>query len=205
MNRFFSLLALFCLTALAAASAFAAPAFAKVMAAVPQPPAAVASGLETGVHFSLVDGDGKPVTEKSWPGKYQLVFFGFTHCPDICPVTLDKLSTALGKLGPDADKVKTLFITTDPARDTPAVVKTYVGNVNKSITGLTGTEAQVKGAEDAFKVYAVKNTDNEKDGDYAVDHSAFIYLMSPEGKLLEVMGSDAGANDIVEKVKGHLG
>lgn len=174
---------------------------ARIRAATPAP--SDTGSLETGVHFTLVDGDNKPVTEKSWPGKYQLVFFGFTHCPDLCPVTLDKLNTALGKLGADADKVKVLFITTDPARDTPDVMKSYVGNVNKSITGLTGSEAQIKAAEDAFKVYAVKNAP-DKDGDYSVDHSGFVYLMSPEAKLLEVIPAEAKADDIVDKVKGHL-
>jgi len=190
--------------ALAAALCLASAEAPALVAAKPMPPEAAKGSLESGVHFSLVDGDKKPVTEKSWPGKYQLVFFGFTHCPDICPVTLDKLSVALHKMGDEtAAKVKVLFITTDPARDTPDVVKTYVENVNKSITGLTGTEAQVKAAEDVFKVYAVKN-DADKNGDYSVDHSAFIYLMSPEGKMLEVIGAEAGANDIVDKVKGHL-
>ncbi|MDE1151174.1 MAG: SCO family protein [Micavibrio sp.] len=163
--------------------------------------AAIASA-DKGLNFSLLDGDGKPVTEKSWPGKYQLVFFGFTHCPDICPVTLDKLSVALGKLGADAEKVQTLFVTTDPERDTPDVVKTYVSNVNKSIVGLTGSEAQVKAAEDTFKVYAVKRTG--ADGEVTVDHSAFIYVVSPDGKLLDVIRGEATADDIVSKVKSYL-
>jgi len=166
------------------------------------PRAAAPADLSKGIAYSLTDGDGKAVTEKSWPGKFQLVFFGFTHCPDICPVTLDKLSVALGKLGDDAQKVQTLFISTDPKRDTPDVVKTYVGNVNKSIVGLTGTKEQVKAAEDVFKVYAVERTG--ADGDVTIDHSAFVYLLSPDGKLLDVIRGDATADDVASTVKARL-
>lgn len=153
--------------------------------------------------FSLVDGEGKSVNEKSWPGKYKLVFFGFTHCPEICPVTLDKVTAALGKLGDDAGKIQPLFITTDPARDTPEVVKAFTANFHKSITGLTGTAEQVKSAENAYKVYAVKREGGSKD-DYQVDHSSYIYFMSPDDKMLAIMGSSASADDIVSKVKAVL-
>jgi len=153
--------------------------------------------------FSLVDGEGKAVTEKSWPGKYKLVFFGFTHCPEICPVSLDKMTSALDKLGDDAGKIQPLFITTDPQRDTPEVVKAFTANFHKSITGLTGTAEQVKSAENTYKVYAVKREGETKD-DYQMDHSSYIYFMSPDDKMLAIMGSSDKAEDIVTKVKAAL-
>lgn len=162
---------------------------------------AVAPGV--GGAFSLVDGEGKAVTEKSWPGKYKLVFFGFTNCPMICPVSLDKMTTALDKLGGDAGKIQPLFITTDPERDTPAVMKTFTANFHKSIVGLTGTAEQVKSAENAYKVYAVKRPGESKD-DYQIDHSSYIYFMSPDDKMLAILGSSASAEDIVTKVKAAL-
>lgn len=148
--------------------------------------------------FTLVDGDGKTVTEKSWPGKYKLVFFGFTHCPEICPVALDKIAKALDQLGDEGKKIQALFISTDPGRDTPEVVKAFVANFHKDIVGLTGSEEQVKAAESAYKVYAAKSGDG---ADYQVDHSAYIYLMSPDDAMLGILGSDAKADDIVAKIK----
>lgn len=152
--------------------------------------------------FKLVDGDGKDVTEKSWPGKYKLVFFGFTNCPEICPVTLDKVAKALDKLGADAEKVQPLFITTDPARDTPKVVKEYSAKFHKSITGLTGTEEQVKVAEASYKVYAVKR--ETEGGDYQIDHSGFIYFMSPDDKMIQIIGGKETADEIADKVQTGL-
>lgn len=155
-------------------------------------------------YFSLIDQDGNPVTEKSWPGKYLLVFFGFTHCPDICPVTLQKISAVIDKLGSaDAAKMQTLFITVDPERDTPDVMKQYVSNFDKSILGLTGTVRQVKDAEDDFKVYAAKVPDKDGKG-YSYNHSGFAYLMSPKGKMVELLKIEDGTETFLKKIKPHL-
>lgn len=155
--------------------------------------------------FSLVDGDGKPVTEKSWPGKYKLVFFGFTNCPMICPVTLDKVAQALDKLGDDAARIQPLFVTTDPARDTPQVMKDYAAKFHKSIVGLTGSEEQVKAAGQAYKVYAAKReVEGAPKGEYQVDHSAFIYFMSPDDEMLAVMGDKTTPAEVVEKIREKM-
>lgn len=160
------------------------------------------AGSTVGGAFTLVDGAGKPVTEKSWPGKYKLVFFGFTSCPEICPTTLTAIGGALEKLGAKADKIQALFVTTDPARDTPEVVKAYVANFDPRIVGLTGTPEQLKSAEGTYKVYATKR---ELDGkDYTMDHSAFVYFMSPDDKMLAIMKGDAGASAIAEKIEPLL-
>lgn len=147
--------------------------------------------------FTLVDQNGRPVTEKSWPGKYKLVFFGFTSCPDECPVILGKLTAALKTLGDKAAKVQTLFITVDPATDTPKVLKGYLKNFDKSIVGLTGTKKQISAAEDAYKVFA-------SDTDHGVDHSSFVYFVSPDGKLLKTFGTDETAANISNGISSFV-
>lgn len=154
--------------------------------------------------FSLIDQNGHPVTEKSWPGKYLLVFFGFTNCPDVCPVTLDKLTAVLHQLGDDdADKVQTLFITVDPARDKPNVLKDYVGHFHKSILGLTGSEDQVKAAEQAYKVFTARH-DSPNGHDYSFDHSTFVYFMAPDGTLAEIIHTEDKPSDIADRIRPYL-
>lgn len=160
---------------------------------------AAVAGSSIGGAFSLTDHDGNPVTETSYPGKLKLVFFGFANCPDICPATLDKLSTALNMLGVQSGQLQPLFITTDPARDTPEALKTYLQSY-PAFVGLTGTEEQIKAAEDAYKVYSAASTD----GSGAIDHSAYVYLMTEDNKLLETFGKDDTADAISEKIKTHL-
>lgn len=160
---------------------------------------AAVAGSSIGGAFSLTDHDGNPVTDASYPGKLKLVFFGFANCPDICPATLDKLSTALNMLGVQSGQLQPLFITTDPARDTPEALKTYLQSY-PAFVGLTGTEEQIKAAEDAYKVYSAASTD----GSGAIDHSAYVYLMTEDNKLLETFGKDDTADAISEKIKTHL-
>ncbi|MEZ0223424.1 MAG: SCO family protein [Alphaproteobacteria bacterium] len=160
-------------------------------------------GANIGGAFSLTDHNGTAVTEKSWPGKYLLIFFGFTNCPDVCPVTLDKMTSALNQLGDDAAKIQPLFISVDPGRDRPPVLKEYVGHFHKSIVGLTGTPEQLKATEDAYKIYTSRH--NDPNGhDYTFDHSAFVYFMTPEGKMAEVIRSGDKAGDITDKLKPYL-
>lgn len=162
--------------------------------------------MPTGVgegYFSLLDQRGNPVTEKSWPDKYLLVFFGFTHCPDICPMTLQRMSDVLDKLGDEAQQVQPLFITVDPARDTPDVLAKYLSNFNKQILGLTGSETQVQDAEEDFKVYAKKG-EPDKNGDYDVTHTSYVYLMSPGGKMAELFKAGETVDEILAKMKPHL-
>ena len=156
------------------------------------------AGSEVGGPFSLTDHNGVAVTEASYPGKVKLVFFGFTTCPDVCPATMDKLSTALTTLGVDADKVQTLFITTDPKTDTSEALKAYVSKYNASIVGLTGTDEQLKAVQDGYKVFASTSADGTP------NHSSYVYLVSEDNKLLETFSIDASADDLVTKVKAHL-
>jgi protein SCO1/2 len=132
--------------------------------------------------FHLEDQNGKPVTDQDMKGRPFLVFFGFTHCPDICPTTLFDMSQLLRKLGPDADRTGALFITVDPERDTPTVLKDYLSNFDPHLRGLTGDQAEVNAAIKAYRVYAKKVP--LKGGDYTMDHTAVVYLMDKEGHFV---------------------
>ena len=131
--------------------------------------------------FSLVDHNGKPVTDKSYGGEFLLVFFGFTYCPDICPAALQTVTATLEKLGDKANRLRPLFITVDPDRDTPEQLKLYMSNFHSRITGLTGTPEQIDAVAKAYRVYFRKVEDASNSDGYTMDHSAFIYLMAPSG------------------------
>jgi protein SCO1 len=132
--------------------------------------------------FHLEDQEGKPVSDRDMKGKPFLVFFGYTHCPDVCPTTLFELSEVLKGLGRDADRTGVLFITVDPERDTPAVLKDYMSNFDPRVRGLTGDPAAVEAALKTFRVYAKKIP--LKDGDYTMDHTAVVYLMDKDGRFI---------------------
>lgn len=147
---------------------------------IPSPigPAAAAVGGP----FHLEDQNGKPVSDADMKGRPFLVFFGFTHCPDICPTTLFEMSQVMRALGPDADRAGALFITVDPARDTPAVMKDYLSNFDPHLRGLTGDQASIDAAIKAYRVYAKKvPLDN---GNYTMDHTALVYLMDKDGHFV---------------------
>jgi len=132
--------------------------------------------------FHLEDQNGKPVSDQDMKGRPFLVFFGFTHCPDVCPTTLFDMSQVLRKLGPDADRTGALFITVDPERDTPPVMKDYLSNFDPHLRGLTGDRASIDAAIRAYRVYAKKVP--LPDGDYTMDHTAVVYLMDKNGRFV---------------------
>lgn len=131
--------------------------------------------------FSLTDQNGKTVTQADLKGQPYLLFFGFTHCPDICPSTLYETSQMLEALGKDT-KARAVFITVDPARDTQSVMKDYLGSFDPRIMGLTGTKEQIDAVTKAFRVYARKV--DQKDTDYTMDHTAMVYLMDRRGRFV---------------------
>ncbi len=133
--------------------------------------------------FSLVDTSGRRVTDRDFRGKLMLVFFGYTHCPDVCPTELQTMSEVMDKLGPAADKVAPVFISVDPKRDTPEVLADYMKNFSTRITGLTGNQNDIASAAKAYRVY-YRKAGESGEGDYTVDHSAFVYLMDGEGRYL---------------------
>ena len=148
-------------------------------------PAPSAAGI--GGPFTLLDGDGKAVTQADYAGEPTLVFFGYTHCPDICPTTLDAISQTLKALGP-GKPVRALFITLDPERDTPAVMKDYVSSFDPRIVGLTGSQAEVDKVAREYRVYAKKVPTG--DGGYSVDHTGVVYLMDRKGNFVESFNPD---------------
>jgi protein SCO1/2 len=149
------------------------------------PSQAAAAGI--GGPFTLVDGDGRSVTQADFADGPTLVFFGYTHCPDICPTTLDAISQTLKALGP-GKPVRALFITLDPERDTPAVMKDYVSSFDPRIIGLTGSQAQVDKVAREYRVYAKKVPTG--DGDYSVDHTGVVYLMDRKGNFVTSFNPD---------------
>ncbi|HZL31012.1 MAG TPA: SCO family protein [Pseudolabrys sp.] len=132
--------------------------------------------------FTLTDQNGKTITDKDLKGKPFLVFFGYTHCPDVCPTTLFELSELMHALGNDANRTGALFISVDPERDTPAAMKDYLSSFDPHVIGATGGEKAVEMAEKAYRVYAKKvPTEN---GDYSMDHTALVYLMNKQGRFV---------------------
>ena len=146
-------------------------------AQVPAPQASTVGGP-----FQLIDQDGRAVTERDMQGKPFLVFFGFTHCPDVCPTALFDISEVFRKLGSDADRAAALFITVDPERDTPAAMKSYMSSFDPHVRGLTGDQAAVDGVIRGYRAYAKKAP--TPDGGYTMDHTALVYLMDKEGRFV---------------------
>lgn len=165
--------------------------------ALPQPAAALdASPAEgTSVRFALTAAsDGAAVTEQTYRGKWLAVYFGYTSCPDVCPTTLLDIAQALDALGPRAGAVLPLFITVDPKRDTRGVLTEYVKSFDPRLIALTGTAAQLAAAAKGFHVFHERH-DND-DGGYSIDHSAFIYLIDPDGRLAKTVASEGGSKQI---------
>jgi protein SCO1/2 len=131
--------------------------------------------------FKLIDHNGQTVTEADFKGRPFLVFFGFTRCPDICPTTLFDVSEVLRALGKDADRVRALFITVDPERDTPAVLKDYLSSFDPHLAGLTGEPEAIAAVAKAYRVYFKKVP---LDQGYTMDHTAIVYLMDKEGRFV---------------------
>lgn len=155
-------------------------------------------GLSLGGPFTLIDPKGNEVTDEDLLGSYTLVYFGYTFCPDVCPTGLQTAATALELLPlRKSNKVISLFITVDPERDTPEVMGEYVQHFHKSLVGLTGSPEQIQQAAKSYRVYYKKVVEKGKESeDYLVDHSAFQYLMGPDGKFLTHFRHDVTADEM---------
>jgi protein SCO1/2 len=150
--------------------------------------------------FTLIDHTGTPRTDADFRGKLLLVYFGFTHCPDICPTDLMSIGGALKALGSQADQVRGLFVSLDPQRDTPSLLAAYVDSFHEKMVGLTGDESAIRRAARAYKVYFKKIPGRGAD-DYGYDHSAYIYLMDREGKFIGVFPPATPPERIVHVLK----
>jgi protein SCO1/2 len=146
---------------------------------VPTPSGPAPSAI--GGPFTLADQEGRTVTDADLKGKPFLVFFGFTHCPDVCPTALFDVSEVLRQLGPDADRARALFVTVDPERDTPEKLKEYLSSFDPHLRALTGTPEQVERMLKAYRVYAKKIPQGDS---YTMDHTALVYLMDKQGRFV---------------------
>jgi len=163
----------------------------------------VTSGTpDVGGPFALTDQTGAQRSDADFRGRYMLIYFGYTYCPDVCPLSLGVMNDALDKMGPKGKAVTPIFITVDPARDTPAVLKTYVAAFGKNWIGLTGNAKAIETVTKEYKVYYKRQP--LKDGGYAMDHSSTIYLMGPDGRFVthydESIGPDALAEDLKKRI-----
>jgi protein SCO1/2 len=153
-----------------------------VIATGQSPTSSVRQIAAIGGPFALTDQDGRVATDQDLKGKPFLVFFGFTHCPDVCPTTLFDVSEVLRNLGPDADRTGALFITVDPERDTPAALKDYISSFDPHLRGLTGDDSAIAAVAKSYRVYYRKVP--LQAGDYTMDHTALVYLMDRDGHFV---------------------
>lgn len=162
----------------------------------------VAAPAAIGGPFQLTDQAGQAVTEKNLKGRPTLIFFGFTHCPDVCPTSLFEISEVLRAMGKDADKVNAFFVSVDPERDTQAAMKDYLSSFDPHLKGLTGNAEQVAKVLSAYRVYAKKVP--LKDGDYTMDHTALIYLMDRDGNFVAPFNMKRKPEEAAAELKRYL-
>jgi protein SCO1/2 len=157
---------------------------------------------EIGGSFAMIGQDGHVVTNADLAGRPYLVFFGYTHCPDFCPTALFDISAVFKELGPDK-KVAALFVTVDPERDTPDILKAYLENFDSRIVGLTGDPSRTEAIAKAFRVYARK-VPGEKSGDYTVDHTGVVYLMDKRGKFVSAFNLQRPPQQAARELESYL-
>jgi len=163
-------------------------------------PTGVGTAL-VGGPFRLIDQDGKPRTDADFRGQYLLVFFGYANCPDVCPTTLQTITTAMEKLGPDAAKVTPLFITVDPARDDPKTLKDYASNFTPRLVALTGSAADIATVAKEYRILYNKAGEGPN---YTMDHTAIVYFMGPDGRYIGHFDIDAKADDVAQAIREKL-
>lgn len=154
--------------------------------------------------FALTDHNGQPFTEENLKGHYSLIYFGFTHCPDICPTSLLVMANAINGLGDKAEKVVPIFISLDPERDTQDIMRQYVQSFSPRMVGLTGTTEQVKQTADAFKVYYKKVETPESALGYLIDHSGFIYLIGPDGRYITHFSHNVAEQAVTATLRQYI-
>ncbi|WP_137123660.1 SCO family protein [Roseomonas sp. HF4] len=163
----------------------------------------LAQGVSLGGPFTLVDHTGRTVTERDFAGRALLVYFGFTYCPDVCPTELGTIAAALDAMGQGADRVTPVFITVDPERDTPEAMADYVSRFHPRLVGLTGTADQIAQAARAYRVYYAKVRPRDST-DYLMDHSSFIYLVGPDGRVRSLFRPETSPEAIASATTAQL-
>jgi protein SCO1/2 len=165
-------------------------------------PRAIPGPSAIGGPFKLVDQDGKSITDQDLKGRPFLVFFGYTHCPDVCPTTLFELSEVMHALGKDADRINALFVTVDPERDTAAVIKDYLSSFDPHVRGATGDRDAIDKIEKDYRVFAKKVP--TKNGDYSMDHTALVYLMDKQGRFVAPFKLDRKPEEAAAALRKYL-
>jgi len=163
----------------------------------------VPGGVSVGGPFTLVDTTGATVTDATFRGRWMLVYFGYTYCPDVCPTELQTVVAALDTIGPLAERIVPVFITIDPERDTPAALAEYVKLFDDRLVGLTGTKDQVAAAARAYRVYYARANATSTTA-YLMDHSSFIYLIGPDGAFRALFRQGMSATDLADALKARL-
>jgi protein SCO1 len=156
-------------------------------------------GKAFGAPFELVDQDGRVITEKAFQGHPTALFFGFTHCPEVCPTTLFEMNGWFAKLGKDGENIKAYFVSVDPERDTPEILKTYVSNVTSRVIGVTGDPEKVAAMVKSFGVFAKKVP--TEDGSYTMDHTASVFLLNSAGDFHGTIAWGENPDAALEKMK----
>ncbi|WP_420410333.1 SCO family protein [Hoeflea sp.] len=164
------------------------------------------AGKPYGVPFELVDQDGEPITEAAFRGRPTALFFGFTHCPEICPTTLYELDGWLSQVDPEGERIRAYFVTVDPERDTPELLGDYVSGVTDRVTGISGEPNAVAEVIRGFNIYAKKVPldENDPDGDYTMDHTASVFLLDAEGRFKGTIAWGENPEIAVEKLENLI-
>lgn len=165
---------------------------------------ALPGGASLGGPFTLVNAAGETVTEASFRGRWMLVYFGYTFCPDVCPTELQTMTAALDRLGTLAERIVPVFITVDPERDTPAALAEYVKLFDERLVALTGSAEQVAAAAKSYRVYYARSKGKDS-ADYLMDHSSFLYLIGPDGGFRALYRQGMAADELAEALKARVG
>jgi protein SCO1/2 len=154
--------------------------------------------------FDLFASGGRRVTDKDFLGKFLLVYFGYTRCPDVCPIDLLTIGQALSTMGPEAERIQPLFITVDPARDTPAILADYVSSFHPRLLGLWGRDGAIAAVWRSYKVHRVKYVPANDPDNYGIDHSSLTYLMGPDGTFRTIIPHGASPRRMADVVQTYL-
>jgi len=166
-------------------------------------PTGLVADVDIGGPFTLTDHTGRQVTDRDYLGGFVLIYFGYTFCPDVCPTELGDIAQALDELGDDAAAVTPVMITVDPERDTPQVLAGYVALFHERLVGLTGTPEQIKQVASAYRVY-YRKAENPGYTDYLMDHTSFIYLLDPQGKVAALFRYGTPPEEMAKRIRQHM-
>ena len=153
-------------------------------------------------HFSLQNKSGQSVTERTYEGKWTLIYFGYAICPEICSTVMQRVALAMSELGPATEKLQPLFITLDPLHDTPERLSLYLASFDKRMIGLTGSEKQINDAVQSFRMYV--KTRVLDSGATTIDHSSYLFLKRPDGSFARLLSGDTSGHNLADELRRHL-